>query len=310
MLLVLVATLSVAAGIFLVTPDGSGFLQAVDDLARPAQIAAWGSAFPTAMTVLFMLPVIAATVAPLAAGRRSRNIVMPFVSIVLAASCAAVAAMVVRRPTPADAGLLHAANEHSFPSIAAAVTTAAILSAMTVTGSGRTRRRVVAASVVVAAFSALRIVTGSSWLLDEVAGVTVGVLAVNVLAPWRLGLWPRTWCLERRRGYAMIGAVTIVLLTAAAPIASSYTGYLQSPGSASTSQRTVEYLRDHGFGSFVDRAESWWLWSHLPPSHGRLTALPPAPLDAGPATGLPPALAAVYARSLPGEGHWTVAASR
>ena len=50
------------------------------------------------------------------------------------------------------------------------------------------------------------------------------------------------------------------------------------PGNATVAERSVEYLRDRGLGSFVDRGEAWWLWSHLPPSSGQLTALPDAPL--------------------------------
>jgi hypothetical protein len=62
----------------------------------------------------------------------------------------------------------------------------------------------------------------------------------------------------------------------------------------------------------VDRAESWWLWHHLPSTDAQLTALPgavPAPTTSTRLrAALPPPVTPLLQPPLPGEGTWAVAA--
>ncbi|MEO5982433.1 MAG: phosphodiester glycosidase family protein [Pedococcus sp.] len=63
----------------------------------------------------------------------------------------------------------------------------------------------------------------------------------------------------------------------------SFAEAMTYPGQASVSVRAVEWVREHGGGGLVDRAENWWYTRNGPPSVGR-------PLDQlGPALAQPPA---------------------
>src|SRR5262249_37694916 len=144
----------------------------------------------------------------------------------------------------------------------------------------------------VAALGALRIATGSSWLLDEVVGAVLGALAADVVVGWRK---PTRLAHRPPRLAAVVAVVAVVLGAAAVPTAIRYGGCLSARGNVSVAERSIEFLRDDGLGVFVDRAESWWLWWHLPPSGGELAALPAVPLDVGAASGLPAPLVPVMA---------------
>ena len=64
--------------------------------------------------------------------------------------------------------------------------------------------------------------------------------------------------LVRRR---LIGAVVVILLVVPGI---SYAQALTYPGSASWQMRSVEWVRDHGGGSLVDRIENWYFTRHAP----------------------------------------------
>ncbi len=72
----------------------------------------------------------------------------------------------------------------------------------------------------------------------------------------------------------------LVLLLIAAillPMAWSYGRALTYPGSASMSVRTIEWLRENGAGSIVNRVEEWYFTRHHPPTSG----LPTGPFPKG-----------------------------
>ena len=111
-----------------------------------------------------------------------------------------------------------------------------------------------------------------------------------------------------------VPAVLVPLLLAAP--AWSYARALATPGSAPISSRTIDWLRDHGGASLVDRAEGWYYTRHPPSTRlsvqpGFVLPAPPAPAaakaGASPTGGsLPPPtdMAPVAAGILPGEGRW------
>jgi hypothetical protein len=303
--LVAAMALTTIAGIFLVTPDGNGFLQTLDDAAAFVLLAVgWRSARPAVALVSMLLPVVAALSMLVSSTRDRRHTRFPAVGVALAAVAAVVPAIVVRRPAPGSLAALHAATgERSFPSVAAAMASASALTIVACTGRGLTARRVLTAGTAVVVLSALRIATGAAWLLDEVSGVVLGGLAADVVVGWRQPVHG-----HRERRPAVIAAFALVIGAATVPTGIRYSSYLTAPGNLSVSERSIEFLRDHGLGAFVDRAESWWLWWHLPPTGGRLAALPDAPLDVGDASGLPAPLRPALPTPLPGEGQWTVAA--
>ncbi len=166
-----------------------------------------------------------------------------------------------------------------------------------------------AAILLASTFTVVRVATGVSWPLDEIAGGLLGALAAWSLTPARAPTARRRRTIRRRRVAAI--AVSAVAVLAAVPVARTYAAYLTAPGDVSIDQRTIEWLRDIGLGPAVDRAESWWLWRHLPSSTATIAALPATAVDLGPdaAAGAPPAIVAPVAPALPGEGMWRVAAT-
>jgi hypothetical protein len=111
-----------------------------------------------------------------------------------------------------------------------------------------------------------------------------------------------------RSGRRVLIACLVLLLLVPAV---SYLRALLYPGQASTSVRSVEWLRDNGGSGAIDALENWWYTRHAPsataPDPTSLPAVPaPAATRAGPAAaGLPaplPVLAGVPAA--PGEGRW------
>jgi membrane-associated phospholipid phosphatase len=297
---------TVIAGIFLVTPDGTGALQPVDDAvsrvlggSRLSQLRA------TVTTISLLLPVTLAVLAGAVAWRRRRRVpsaLVPGAVVLLAYVASTVSALLVSRPGPAGDAPSTVAT--SFPSVAGAMTLAL---ALAVRGHPPAERRWAAAALpIAAAAAAVRIVTGVAWPLDEAAGAALGALSV-----WTFALVPgrarRRRAARRRRVAVAVSAVAVIGMI---PVGRSYAGYLTAPGDVGVDQRTIEWLRDVGLGPLVDRAESWWLWRHLPSTTATITSLPPPGIDRGPVNGVrtPPAVAAPISPTLPGEGRWRVAA--
>ncbi|MBA3907419.1 MAG: hypothetical protein H0X35_12150, partial [Pseudonocardiales bacterium] len=107
-----------------------------------------------------------------------------------------------------------------------------------------------------------------------------------------------------RRGW-VVGLSAAVLVGVLAWPATSYVRALTHPGEASFAVRTVEWVRDHGGGGFVDVAENWW-YSQPPtataPNVGSLPS--PAPPVAVVARQPAPIRGAPGLAPLPGEGRW------
>jgi hypothetical protein len=119
---------------------------------------------------------------------------------------------------------------------------------------------------------------------------------------------------RRRRGLAGVAAVLVLL----SPVIYSYTSTMLQPSSLPLGVRSVEWLRNHHGNWFVDHAESvYYGWKAPKKGGSQLKALPAGGLSATPArpaarrakpqadaAGWPPAIAAVFAHPLPGEGIW------
>lgn len=297
------------AGVFLVTPDGSGLLQPIDRAFAPVH-----SVAPIWRAIIVFGSLVVCGVAALVgtlelAVRHRRRTLHPLLAVVIAGFTCWLVAVVVQRPAPGAAGLTGAGGvDRSFPSLATAFAVAIAIAL--VRGSASTSRRghVVAIAAIVA-LVATRVLSGTSWLLDEAAGCLVGVVAAGLVSPpvhrGRIAdpAGPRT---TRRIARLSVALVAVGILV---PATIGYSGYLTAPGNASVAERSVEYLRDRGLGSLVDRAEAWWLWSHLPPSSGQLTGLPTAPISGISASGAPTDIASVLTPVLANEGRWTVVSS-
>ncbi len=111
---------------------------------------------------------------------------------------------------------------------------------------------------------------------------------------------------RRRRLWIATAGVGVLLV---APVV-TFVQAMAYPGSAPTSVRAVEWVRDHGGGPVVDRVEVWWYSHNQPPRTG-------APQDgvSAPAgvtavePGLPTTRLLPLVRPLAGEGSWTAASS-
>ena len=114
---------------------------------------------------------------------------------------------------------------------------------------------------------------------------------------------------RRRRARRITYLVALIVL---APAIGSYVRALRYPGSASMAVRSIEWMRDHGGGSFVDNIEVWYYTHNGPPAHGR----PGGPFPAAPSvaalaasrqalrTGHVGALHPGVAPTQPGEAEW------
>ena len=298
------------AGVFLVTPDGTGLLQPIDGAFAPTHVVspAWR------LIIVFGSLAACAGMAligtlELAVSHRRRAPRVLLAAVVAGVACRVVA-LVVQRPAPGAGSLTGAVNiDRSFPSLPTAIAAAVTLTLVRECRSAN-RRRQTAAVAAVAVLVIVRVVSGSAWLLDETAGCILGVAAAGIASPATRRRRP---AIDATRPHPTRWAVRISVAAVAVgvgvPAGIGYTGYLTAPGNATVAERSVEYLRDRGLGSFVDRAEAWWLWAHLPPSSGRLTALPDAPLARGAGSGAPADLPPAITPVLAGEGRWTVVAS-
>jgi hypothetical protein len=119
---------------------------------------------------------------------------------------------------------------------------------------------------------------------------------------------------RRRRVLLTLGAVFALL---AAFLTWSVVGAALTPGNESFSAKWADWLRAHGAGALVAKAENYYYTSHQPKKGGKPTglnpiarALPAEPsttVGAGPAyAGLPPPapITPVVSPALPGEGVW------
>jgi hypothetical protein len=306
-----IALAAVVVGIFGVTPDGTGFLQGLDSsVSRTLHVDAWhpdtltrvlGSPTFVGATGFVVLLVLWST------GRRTnRAAVGCAATTLLAGVTAGVVGMMVRRPSPGRIGDLAAKDVQSFPSVSVAIA-AGLAVALVQSAQGRLdrRRTTVAAIAALIVLIALRLMTAASWPLDDVAGLAIG--AIIGRHPSRRAHRSFT-AVDRRRGVTRTVAALIGVALLIFP-GRSYAQILTAPGNATVDQRTVEWLRDSGLGTLVDRAESWWLWRHLPSPTATITELPtpPAPgLPTVPAAVLPPLVPHAIVPSLPGEGRWTI----
>ena len=110
------------------------------------------------------------------------------------------------------------------------------------------------------------------------------------------------------------GLLAVFVLTVG-PTSYSYVSYLTAPGTASTSERSIDWFRNHGGDGVVNRVEQWW-YTRKPPGDGvpAPSKLPsvPAPIAARGATvsgsvanPAPATLATLSPDPLAGEGVWT-----
>ena len=78
---------------------------------------------------------------------------------------------------------------------------------------------------------------------------------------------------RKRRRWVTI-AVVGVLLLALIPIGKDYVDALRAPGTDAMGARTVEWMREHGFGPMVNSVERWWYTKNAPKVGGTLDKLP------------------------------------
>ncbi|MCU1503139.1 MAG: hypothetical protein JWM12_2493 [Ilumatobacteraceae bacterium] len=321
--LVLTAGISCAVGIEAATPDGSGLLQPSDDAIARASRSIELRPLATLLRPIGLLDrvgvaAIVALVVVALVGRRPsrRSFAGPLAVAALAAEAvAAITQHLVGRPGPRAGAAAIAASTTSFPGTAVAVAAAMATTALALAArdhrfgrlSSRTRALAIAAPV---ALALIAIVGGVHWLSDELAagvvGAVVGAIVTGAIAP--------TGRRYRSRFATRLGLAA--LLITVPPASVSYWGALRAPGYAATDARTVDWLRTHGLGSVVDRAESWWLWTNLPSTTDTINALPAAPLPERAApTGSPSAtpgaapldVVPLISPPLFGEGRWSVA---
>ena len=298
------------AGVFLVTPDGTGLLQPIDGAVAPSHVVSpvwWLIIDFGSLAACAGMALIGTLELALRHRRRAPRVLL---AAVVAGVACRVVALVVQRPAPGAGSLTGAVSvDRSFPSLPTAIAAAVTLTLVRECCSANRRKQTVAVAAV-AVLVMVRVVSGSAWLLDETAGCILGVAAAGIASP---AMRRRRPAIDATRPRPTRWAVRIsaaaVAVGVGVPAGIGYTGYLTAPGNATVAERSVEYLRDRGLGSFVDRAEAWWLWAHLPSSSGRLTTLPDAPLARGAGSGAPVDLAPAITPVLSGEGRWTVVAS-
>lgn len=115
----------------------------------------------------------------------------------------------------------------------------------------------------------------------------------------------------RRRRAIRIAALVVVALLAVPSV--SLVSALRAPGNTTTTEKAVEWMRDHGLGSVVNKVENWWFGNQAPKTGGepdRAIAAPtettPQPPVAAPVdhTPKPDDIATPAASALPNEGVW------
>jgi hypothetical protein len=261
-------------------------------------------ASPNAIAAASVLTVAMCWRAELSDWRRLR----PLALTLGAGLVARLTSLMIRRPGPGHLGDLAAANVASFPSVSAAMATCLACTIFQALPSARRRNPIVVAGVLFIAAVPLvaRLAPGRVWPLDELAGVLVGVAIARIDRPRR----HHRWRMPRHPGRVAVAACALgaVMLI---PVGWSYSRILTAPGSARLNERTIEWLRDNGMSPLVDRAESYWLWRHLPSPIATIATLPPAPVELATSSAsgrLPSSIAGPIRPALPGEGKWSLAA--
>jgi len=74
---------------------------------------------------------------------------------------------------------------------------------------------------------------------------------------------------RKRRRLVTLGVVGVLLL-ALIPIGVNYVNALRAPGTDAMGARTVEWMREHGFGPMVNSVERWWYTKNQPKVGGEL----------------------------------------
>jgi hypothetical protein len=74
---------------------------------------------------------------------------------------------------------------------------------------------------------------------------------------------------RKRRRFVTLGIVGVLLL-ALIPIGVDYVDALRAPGTDAMGARTVEWMREHGFGPMVNSVERWWYTKNAPKVGGKL----------------------------------------
>jgi membrane-associated phospholipid phosphatase len=304
-----------AFGIFGVTPDGNGIAQPIDSaLSGSIHVT---TAPPSLLLRAMSSPVVPA-LASVAVALRIRTRVgwwhrlRPVIVTVATGGIAWSISAIVSRPAPGHLGDLAAASATSFPSVSAAMSTALAYTVARSNAPPRTQRLVRSAgiaAVAAVAVTAPGLLTATVWPLDVIAGLAVGI-AIADLADQRRAMahhHARRTGSQRMRWVALTTVAVLVV-----PASLSYAQILAARGNAPVDQRTIEWLRDHGMGTFVDRGESWWLWRHLPSTTAVITDLPAAPVRPPRATtvggDVPTNVRGPIRPGLRHEGRWSVAA--
>ena len=316
--LVGLTVVATAFGIFAVTPDGTGLVQGFDSALSSALHIA--DVRPTDLTNQLGTPnvvLLAALAVVIALWRRDKPLLANVRPVVLTAVAGVVAwtvAGVVRRPGPGHLGDLAASGVTSFPSVSAAMLAALAFAAIAAVGDRRRLRSVVAMVLTASVPSLVRLVSQTTWPLDEVVGAMIGWSVVRLLRSREKPTVVKAAQHRARRPFTLASIATVLVLCALA--GASFARIMNAPGNAPVDQRTVEWLRSNSLGPLVDRGESWWLWRHLPSPTETISRLPPPPLDLGPASTAftrsgtrhaPLPIAPVIVPMLPAEGRWTVA---
>jgi hypothetical protein len=73
---------------------------------------------------------------------------------------------------------------------------------------------------------------------------------------------------NRRRRRWVTAATLAVVAALLVPVGADYVDSLRGPGTDSMAARTVEWMRDHGFGPMVNSIERWWYTKNAPPKGG------------------------------------------
>lgn len=117
---------------------------------------------------------------------------------------------------------------------------------------------------------------------------------------------------RRRPRHRRRWVLLAILVLLALPV-TSYIRALTYPGQATWSERSVEWVRDHGGGGVVDAVENWYYSRQQPSATGRPQDIPSGPAAApGPGAGRPTRSPVCCAsvrlvdpmRPLTGEGSW------
>lgn len=109
--------------------------------------------------------------------------------------------------------------------------------------------------------------------------------------------------LTRKKKLRRLRLVLLVLMAALVPIGWSYAGYLTAPGGAPTSVRTVDWFRDHGFESPVNRVEQWWYTRSKPTGQQAPNSDLPSSVRSGSAA-TDGAISPIVRPTQTGEGLW------